>query len=263
MKKLSLCLMSFASLSLTSAAFSEEVPVTTATTETASVLTQEQTTAIEKLIGEYLNKNPKVVIASFQAAMEQEQKEALAKIEKAVAENKDKVLNNPSDPVLGNEKGTKSLVVFWDPNCGHCRNFAKEIALLPSKNSDVKIVVKDMAMMGDKSQVAVQAMLAAKSLGKYAQVQNAIFSSDKPLTKQMIMKMASSLGIKKKELEKAMNSKAVKDQMKDTIELAKTLGVNATPTMIVNGNEVVAGYLSVDELNKKLNGTTESTNKAS
>ncbi len=260
MKKAYVCLLSFASLGLINGAFAEEAPpVQVASQPSNSTLTPAQAGEIEKVVANYLKKNPEIIMASFQEAMEKQQKEAAAKTEKAVAENKDKIFKDSSTPTAGNLHGTQSLVVFADPNCGYCKKFYKEISTLLNTNKDVKVIFKDIPIMGTNSEIAIKAMLAAKKQGKYEQLQNAIYTSDKPLTKKQILKIASSLGMDTKKLEADMNDKVIKTEMEQTLELSKTLGINGTPTLIVGETTVLPGYVSAEELNKKLK---ESANKA-
>lgn len=262
MKKFCIGLLSFASLVGVTAAFAEEasplqVPVTTpqaAPQPTASNFTAAQLLEIEKTVASYLTKNPTIITDSFQAAMEAQQKETVAKMEKAVADNKDKIFKNAMDPTSGNVKGSKSLVVFMDPYCGYCKKFHGELATLLNTNKDVKVIFKDIPIMGEDSTMAIQAMLAAKAQGKYEQLQNAVFSADKHLTKKQLMKIAKSLGIDTNKLQEAMKSKEIQAEVDQNLELAKALNINGTPTLIVNETQVVPGFVAADDLNKKLQG---------
>jgi protein-disulfide isomerase len=253
MKKAYVCLLSFASLGLINGAFAADAPpVQVSSRPSASTLTQAQVVEIEKIIANYLKKNPDVIMNSFQAGMEAQQKEATAKMEKAVAENKNKIFKDAATPTAGNPHGTQSLVVFMDPYCGYCKKFHKELITLLKTNKDVKVIFKDIPIMGSNSEIAIKAMLAAKDQGKYDQLQNAIYSSDKSLTKKQILKIASSLGIDTKKLEHDMNDKTVQAEIDQNLELSKTLGINGTPTLIVGETTVLPGYVSAEELNKKL-----------
>jgi len=190
--------------------------------------------------------------------MEKQQKETVAKMEKAVAENKDKIFNDPATPVGGNPKGTQTLVVFMDPNCGYCKKFDKELTTLSKTNKNLKIIFKDIPIMGDSSTTIIKAMIAAKEQGKYEQLQKAIFASDKRLTLKLLLKLASSVGIDTKKLESDMKSKAIEAQINQNLELAKTLGINGTPTLIVGDSKVLPGYVSAEELNKMLSDSSTS-----
>ncbi len=257
MKKTYVYLLSFASLCFVNGAFATDAPpVQVGSQLSTSSFTPTQLGEIEKIVGDYLKKNPDVIMNSFQEAMAQQQKEAVAKMEKAVAENKDKIFKDAATPILGNSQGTQSLVVFTDPYCGYCIKFHKELITLLNTNKDVKVIIKDIPIMGPDSVMAIKAMLAAKEQGKYNQLQNAIYSSEKHLTKKQLIKIASSLGIDTKKLEADMNNKAIQTQIDQTLALSKALEINGTPTLIVGETTVLPGFISAEELNKKLKETS-------
>lgn len=261
MKKIYLGLLSVASLSFTDIASAEDTSIAAGKSAQFSV---EQVADIKKIMTDYISQNPDIVMTAFQAGMENKQKEETAKIEKLVIENKDKIFNDPKTPVGGNPEGTESLVVFMDPYCGYCKKFHGEIDGILKTNKDVKITFIDIPIMGPGSIVAVKAMLAAKEQGKYEQLQKAIFSADKHLSKKEILKVATSLGIDSKQLEKDMKSKGIQEQIDRNSVLAKTLGINGTPTLIVGESKVVPGFVGAEEVNKMLaESTTAAPKKAS
>ena len=254
MTKLHLTLLSAVCITLAPAAFAAPVtktelpPIAT----TPSNFTQAQLEEIDEIVSDHILKNPQTISESLQAAMELKQKEEMAKMEKVVLANKDKIFKNNADPVLGNPKGTESLVIFADPICGYCKKFHGEVATLLSTNKNVKIIFKDIPIMGDNSLLAIKAMLAAKNQGKYNEVQDAVYTADKPLTKKQILKLAGTLGLDPKKLDEDMKSKEVQAQIDQNLELSKTLGINGTPTLILGDSTVVPGYLSAEAINEKL-----------
>lgn len=265
MKKLSLALVSVATIALTSSVLADDSKKSSeaapAQQAVASNFTSAQVKEIETLVAEYIKKNPQIISDSFQAAMALKQKEEVEKMESAVVANKDKIFQNTADPVAGNDKGTESLVVFMDPSCGFCKKFHKELATLLKTNKNAKVIYKDIAIMGEPSTLATKAMLAAKNQGKYTELQNAIYSSEKRLDKKELMKLAASAGIDTKKLQTDMKSKDIQAQLDQNLELSKTLGVNGTPTLILGEKTVVMGYLPADELNSKLKETSSSAPK--
>ncbi len=260
MKKIYLGLLSVASLSFTDIASAEDTSIATSKSAQFSI---EQVADIKKIMTDYISQNPDIVMTAFQAGMENKQKEETAKIEKLVIENKDKIFNDPKTPIGGNPEGTESLVVFMDPYCGYCKKFHGEIDGILKTNKDVKITFIDIPIMGPGSIVAVKAMLAAKEQGKYEQLQKAIFSADKHLSKKEILKVATSLGIDSKQLEKDMKSKGIQEQIDRNSVLAKTLGINGTPTLIVGESKVVPGFVGAEEVNKMLAESTAAPKQAS
>jgi protein-disulfide isomerase len=254
MKKITLILLSTASICLTPIAFADTTTNTQALSAVtaASNFTAAQVAEIEALVSKYITSNPKVISESLQAAMVQKQQEEMAKMEKVVVINKDKVFKNDADPVGGNLKGTETLVVFTDPNCHYCKKFHPELASLLNTNKNVKIIFKDLPIMGDNSLLAIKAMLAAKNQGKYSEIQDAVYTTEKPLTRKQIMKLAEKLGMDTKKFDADMKSKEIQAQIDQNLELSKTLGINGTPTLILGASTVVPGYLSADALNEKL-----------
>lgn len=251
MKKMHLSLLSFATIGFVNIASAEDIPIEKTPSATAQFNTQ-QVADIKKIMTEYLTQNPDIVMTAVQAGMDAKQKEEIAKIEKAVAQNKDKIFKDKTLPATGNLEGKESLVVFMDPYCGYCRKFHGEIDTILNKNKDVKITFIDIPIMGPGSNLAVKAMLAAKAQGKYDQLQKAIFSADKSLSKKQLLKMANSLGIDTQQLEKEMKSKAIEMQVNRNSELAKTLGINGTPTLIIGESKVIPGFVNAEEVNKTL-----------
>jgi len=249
MKKINLTLLSFASFGFVCAAYGAE-PQKAAAPAAMTALTPAQVADVEKVIAEYLMKNPGIISATMQAEAAAKQQEALEKMQKAVAENKDKIFKNSATPVAGNPSGSKTLVVFMDPYCGYCKKFHAELPDFLKANKDVKIIFKDIPIMGEDSTTAVQAMFAAKAQGKYKELQEAIFASEKHLSKEELFKLAATVGVDAKALEKAMEKKEVLDQVAANQELAQTLGVTGTPTLIIGETQVIPGYKSAEELTK-------------
>lgn len=236
---------------------------TTQSNQGVGQFTAEQVKDIKKIVTEHLFQHPDLIMAAFQTGMEQKQKEEVAKIEKAVIENKDKIFkSNPAFPTAGNTKNpTQELVLFMDPYCGYCKKFHGELGTLLNTNKDVRVTFIDVPIMGPGSFVAIKALLAAKEQNKYDQLQQAIFSADKHLSKKQILKIAKSLGIDTKQLEKDMKSKAIQAQVNRNEALVKTLGMSGTPTLIIGESKVVPGFLSAEEVNKLLKENTSTTSQ--
>ena len=121
-----------------------------------------------------------------------------------------------------------------------------------STNKTVKVIVKEIPIMGEDSVTTIKALLAAKHQGISEQLQAAIYSSDNHLDKKQPLKTASSLGIDTNKLEADMKNKSIQNEIDQTLKLANDLGVNGTPTMIIGEKTIVPGFITADELNKKL-----------
>jgi thiol:disulfide interchange protein DsbC len=56
-----------------------------------------------------------------------------------------------------------------------------------------------------------------------------------------------------------MKSKGTQAQIDHNSDLAKTLGINGTPTLILGESKVIPGFVSAEEVNKMLKETTAPT----
>jgi protein-disulfide isomerase len=252
-------LLSFVSFAFVTGAFAADVPnqqaeaaPAAAPQQQASSFTPAQLAEMDKLIGDYLTKHPEKVTEALQAGMAQQQQETVAKMEKAVADNKDKLFKNSKDPIGGNPKGAQSLVVFLEPACGYCKKLYKDLNALYGLNKDVKVIFKDLPIMGENSTLVIKAMLAAKEQGKYAEMQKAIYELNKPASKKHLFKIASSLGLDTKQFAQDLKKKEIQAQIDETIELSKVIGATGTPLIIINETSVIPGFVEAAELDKKL-----------
>lgn len=250
---ISLGLVSFLSLGIVAGASAETALPDAGASDFASALfTPAQIEEMKKVVSDHIQKNPDLITAALDAGMEKKQKEAAAKMEKAVAENKARIFDNPLLPTAGNLKGSQSLVVFWDPNCGYCKRFSKELSAVLTKNKDVKVIFMDLPIMGENSMLVTKALLAAHAQGKYYPFQELVYQSSDKLTKKKLFKLAKSVGMDIKKFDADMKDKEIQAQVDKTLDLAKQIGVNGTPTLIVNETSVLPGFLAADELGKKL-----------
>lgn len=229
--------------------------------QTTSIFTPVQVGALKEVISQYLQEHPNEVLTAAQAGMDQQQKEEVAKMEKAVSENKNKIFKDPSDFIAGNPKGNQSLVVFIDPYCGYCKKFHEELNALLKTHKDIKVIFKYLPIMGKNSIVAIKAMFAAKNQGKYDKLQKVVFESESSLTQQQLLKIARSIGINTKKLEADMKNKEIQSHIDKTLELSKIIGINGTPALIINETKVVPGYVSSEELAKLMKETSVAKNK--
>jgi len=213
----------------------------------AQPLSTEQTQQIEGVIQSYFQKNPGVVMQALEAAMAAQQVEELAKLQKAVRANKDKLFSDKRSPTAGNPKGTQTLVVFMDPYCGYCHKFHAELDKLLATNKDLKVVFKDIAIMSEKSDIAIRAMLAAKNQGKYKEFQDVLFTSKTKMSEDTLLATAGTLGMDVKKFGDDMKSEAIVKFVADTKQLSSDMGVNGTPTIVI-GDKVHPGYLSAEDL---------------
>lgn len=207
----------------------------------------DDTKAIEKIVHDYLIKNPEVLI---EAMTELDAKQAAAEKKKqngAITKYHDTIFNDPTSFVAGNPKGDVTIVEFFDYNCGYCkRAFAPLMATLKD-DGNVRLILKEFPILGPSSVVATHATLAAKKQGKYFELHKALYQHKGGLDEGTIMALAESVGLDMTKLRRDMKDPEIDKIIARNEKLASELGVNGTPSFII-GDTPHPGALSADEL---------------
>lgn len=198
----------------------------------ANTMTPEQQKDIEKVVHDYLVKNPDVLLEASQALQQKQQQTLQQQAKSAILEQAPQLFQGTL-AVAGNPKGNVTLVEFFDYQCIHCKKMAPAMAALTKQDPNLRVIYKEFPIFGKSSEMASQVALAAAMQGKYQVMHDALLGMDKQLTEAMVLEKAKSLGLDMTTLQKDMNSKAVADVLKSNRELAEKLHLMGTPAFIV------------------------------
>lgn len=218
----------------------------------AEGFTKKQIADLKKHVKDFLIENPDVIETALIALQEKKTSERQASSQKAIKENRDQLFKNENDPILGNATGKQKLVAFLDPFCGHCRTFKKILLQALENNQDLKVIIKDFPILGNVAVLGAKAMLAANQQGFYQQMQAMIYKAAPSLNKNEVITLAKTIdGIDLVKFEKDLESDTIQQQLEKNYELAQTIGVAATPTLVI-GENLVEGGLPLEALEKLL-----------
>ncbi|MGQ0554927.1 MAG: DsbA family protein [Nitrospiraceae bacterium] len=226
------------------ALFTSGCSVTGKETKSVAVPSQEPTDAA---IERYIRAHPEVIEQSLQGLLAKREAELKDHQKAALVTKQKELLQDPMSPVSGNLKGEIALVEFYDYRCGYCKKAASAVTELQKEDRRVRVVYKDLPILGEPSELAAKAALASQAQGKHQVFHEALLASHADMTKESILKVAVKVGLDTKRLEADMaNSKwqAVIDKNR---ALARELGISGTPGFIV-GNELVPGWLDLNGL---------------
>jgi protein-disulfide isomerase len=99
-------------------------------------------------------------------------------------------------------------------------------------------VLKELPILGPDSQAAARLMLAANRQGKYFDMFEQMLTTPGRATTDEALRVAGDLGLDTALLEKDAADPAVDDRLAATTQLAKAIGVNGAPFLIV-GDRVI------------------------
>ena len=153
----------------------------------------------------------------------------------------------PADPVAGNPLGDVTLVVFTDPLCPFCRRLIPLVRALLDADRAVRVVWKDIPVLGPASQLEARGLLAAQAQGGYDRMQAAMLAVPAPLDRDDLRAMADALGLDGNALVRDLDDPAIKLRLSTNIALARDLHIEGTPATVAGGR-VVPGAVHYEDL---------------
>ncbi len=207
--------------------------------------------SIELIIRNYLLKNPSIIREAMQALQAQEAAENQRRVAESLRTLKSDLYSDTESPSIGNAKADVPIVVFFDYNCGHCKNSLPALQNLVASDPSIRIVYKELPIMGPQSQTAAFAALAAKRQGKYAEFHVALMESVE-INEEVIKSISDRLGLNYATLQKDMSDPRLNEALNRNLRLASTLGINGTPGYVVGG-QIIPGAIDAGTLMNFLN----------
>ena len=213
----------------------------------AADFTPDQRKAIEGIIHDYLTKNPEVMLDALEAAKEKLSKDAHDKAGAALTARRHDIFDDPATPVAGNAKGDVSLVEFFDYRCPYCKQVEPSLEGLLGEDRQLRVVYKEMPVLGPASMVAARAALAARNQGKYDAFHRTMMNTKGQIDEAAVFKVAGSVGLDIDRLKRDMAAPEIEKTIKANLDLADALDIRGTPGFII-GEEIVPGAVDLGTL---------------
>jgi protein-disulfide isomerase len=200
---------------------------------------------IEKIVREYLLREPEVLAEALQRLQQRQSAAAALKAKQAIHDQQQALLSDQASPVEGNAQGKVTIVEFFDYRCVHCRRVASTIDQIMRSNASVRVVYKNFPVLGEPSVLAARAAVAAQQQGGWPKLHRAMLSFEGDFTTETILALGASVGLDSAKLKTDMMSPATNEALQANLTLAATLGVDVTPTFVI-GDRVIRGALSAE-----------------
>jgi protein-disulfide isomerase len=217
----------------------------------AAGIADEQRPAIEAIIHDYLLQHPDVLIEALRNAEAKLKSEAKDKSRDEVKLHWDELVNDPATPVGGNPKGDVSLVEFFDYRCPYCKEVQPLVQKLTGEDPAIRLVYKDVPLLGPASFTAARAALAAQRQGKHEAFHLVMMNTKGQIGDDAVFAVAKAVGLDLDRLKKDMAAPEIDQQLKANLALANALDVHGTPTFIA-GDQVVEGALELSGLKEMI-----------
>jgi protein-disulfide isomerase len=221
---------------------------------TATALTEKDRSEVETIIKEYLVGHPEVLRDALDALEKRQAQDEQNKQRQAIASNAKLIFESPRGPVFGNPQGEVTLVEFFDYNCGYCKRAMQDVMQLAKDDPKLKIVFKEFPVLGpgsvDAAKVAVAVRMQDKG-GKYVEFHRRLLGTRGEANKERALAAAKDAGFDMARIEKDLQSEEVAATLKESMQLADTLGLSGTPTFVI-ADELVVGAQGYDTLKSKI-----------
>ena len=152
---------------------------------------------------------------------------------------------------LGNNEGKKVIIEFFDYNCGYCKRSFPELMELILNDSDIKVILKELPVLGESSILASKYAIAAQKQNKYFEMHKELINFSGQISTNDIKNISKTIGINFEQLKTDMNHDETILLIKENYRLADLIGVRGTPAFIIN-KKLIPGAIGKNEMVKLL-----------
>lgn len=195
--------------------------------------------AIEAIVRDYLLAHPEIIPEAMTRLQAREAARGIAAVRGAI--------ETPfAGAWTGNPAGDVTLVMFSDYSCTYCRVSAPDIEKLVAEDPKLKIVWREIPVLGPQSEAAARAALAAAKQGRYPAFHHAAFAGPRPDAAR-IAAIAREIGLDPPRFAADRAGADIAGEIAANLALAAKLGVDGTPAFVV-GDRMLSGAVGHDAL---------------
>lgn len=220
-----------------------------ATPVLAQGFTPAQRAEIVEILRQALREDPTILREALVGLEEAEARERTEARRAAITRHEEALFRDSADPVKGNPRGDVTIVEFFDARCGYCKQLQPAMDALIRRDPNVRVVMKDLPILGPNSVLASRALLAAQRQGRYAPFYDALLSLRVEPTEQVLRQQAERVGLDWSRLRRDMDDPAVQRRIETNLRLAQGLGIEGTPALVI-GQTLVPGAVDLPTLER-------------
>jgi protein-disulfide isomerase len=225
-----------------------------------SSFTPAQRAEIVRIVRDAMKSDPSILRDAIKSLQTEEDAQASADAQAAIFQNRAALYARAGDAEAGNPHGDVTVVEFYDPRCPYCRKMLPGIEALLQKDHGIRLVYKDIPVLGPASTEEAHAILAAGAQGGYLKMQQALMANPAQPSDDMIHDTARSLGLDPVRLAADMKSDAVAKRIAGNMDLSHALHVSGTPTFVV-GDQIIPGMVDASQLEEAVQNARKHAEK--
>ncbi len=201
----------------------------------AQGFTPAQRAEIIEILRNALREDPSILREALGALDQAENASRSEARRAAILAQQEALFRDSADPVRGNPRGDVTIVEFFDARCGYCKQLHPAMEALLARDRNLRVVMKDLPILGPNSVLAARALLAAQRQGRYVPLYQELLSLRGEPTEPVIRQLAERSGLDWTRLRREMDDPAIQRRIEANLRLAQAIGVEGTPALVVAG----------------------------
>ena len=206
---------------------------TVAATGAGTPVSTSDKAAVEKIVRDYILDHGEILQQSIERLQARE-------MGKVVDANRALIETPYAGAWEGNAKGDVVLVEFFDYACTYCRASLPVIDRLLKEDPKLKIVYREMPVLGPDSTAAAELSLRVAKTGRYAEFHRAAYATRPDAAVRA--KLAKQFGV-----DPAAKDDKAGEEIATNLQLQNALRLTGTPSWVV-GDKILAGAVGYDAI---------------
>lgn len=199
---------------------------------------------MEAVVRDYILEHPEIIPEAIKRLQERE-------VAKLLDSNRQAIETPFGGAWAGAAKGDVVLVEFFDYACPYCRVSNPDVRRLLAEDKKLKVVWRDLPVLGAASDEAATLSLAAARQNRFQAFHDHMFAAEGGPSHERSLAAVRAAGLNEIVAARDIASDEVKAEIGRNLELGKALGLTGTPSFVI-GNRVLQGAVGYDELKKAI-----------
>lgn len=209
--------------------------------------TPAQRAEIVAIMRDALRADPTLLRDAIEAMRQEEAQREEATARAAIAALGGALTRDAGDPVAGNPAGDVTLVEFYDVRCPYCRRMVPVMAELLKREPGLRVVYKDLPILGPPSVLGARALLAAQRQDGYARLHDVLMAGPPDIDMARLQAAATGVGLDWDRLQRDMAAPEVQSRIAANLALGQQLHIEGTPAYVI-GARMIPGAVDLAEL---------------
>jgi protein-disulfide isomerase len=206
----------------------------------SGALTKAQRAEVEAIVRDYILAHPEIIPEAVSRLQARE-------VTSLINQNRTEIETPFKGAWAGARDGDVTLVEFFDYNCPYCRLSHPDVERLLKEDKKLKVVYRDLPVLGDASREAALASLSAAEQGRYRRFYTWMFRDKARVSTQKTIQGVRAAGLNEVRTARDMKSARLEAEIEKNLRLGGALGLTGTPSYVI-GDRILSGAVGYDEL---------------